>query len=154
MKNEITKSIKNLINYLARKYSKNDNWKFDEITQELYISVLKSDENFKEGTGACWQTYAIGNIKYAIISFLKNQNNKKNEDDNFEKIFEDFPTDSSFNFYEIFEERTALIFDLRFNKQVTLREISTITGVSHQRIHQIIKKNKKDKKLLKILTEE
>ena len=73
MKNSITQSIKNSINYLARKYSCGDKWKFDEITQELYMSVLKSDENFREGTGACFQTYAIGNIKFSMFLFLHNQ---------------------------------------------------------------------------------
>lgn len=153
MKNQITQSIKNLIKFLARKYSRGDKWKFDEITQELYMSVLKSDENFKEGMGACFQTYAIGNIKFTMFTILGNNNNNKTSD------FKDFSggdflddcNENYFDFSLVFEKRTAEIFNLRFNKELTLKEISQKMNVSHQRIYQIINVNKKNKKLLKML---
>lgn len=151
MKFEITKRMKKQADYYAKKYSYGDKWEYDELLQEIYLSFCISEKRYKSDRGLQFEGFAINNIKKHLINYFCKKSKLKIN--NSELKEEQSPEKSGYeiiDFSAIFkDEKVINIFELRFNKDYSYKEIALIYEVTAQRIKQIIESNLENKKLMK-----
>jgi len=152
MINEITQRMRRQADYYAKKYCNGNNWEYDELLQEIYLSFCISDKRYKNDRGLRFEGFAINNIEHHLSNYFrekaKNQALYKAKDN--EITSEQQNNQDKIDFSLFFkDEKVINIFRLRFNEDWTYKEISVIYNVTVQRIKQIIEENYKNKKLLK-----